>query len=190
MRVISHKRRGISLTTATYGAIIIIIILGIASFFLVASGTVTIPGVSPPISTTPAAVSIITTNSTLAPYIYPGGGLVDVPALVVQPNVVYKFNVTVVFLNANGQVIKTPIYAGPDIGNGGGLDFGTTEYINGISNPYGANINLTPSYGALPFNAVLSIELPPNSNATIIFSDTNTTTNIPGSVWIPIKSAY
>ncbi|MEM4098906.1 MAG: hypothetical protein QXW57_04050 [Candidatus Micrarchaeaceae archaeon] len=188
MRVISHKRKGISLITAAYGAIIIIIILGIASFFLVASGTVTIPGVTPPISTMPAGISIKTTNSTLAPYIYPGGGPVDVPALVIQPNVVYKFNVTIMFLNTNGQVIKTPIYVGPAPN---GFGYSATVYTNGKLDLYGDKYaNLTPYYGTLPFNATLSIELPPNSNMSLLIFDTNTTTNIAYSVWIPIKSAY
>ncbi|MEM4098738.1 MAG: hypothetical protein QXW57_03180 [Candidatus Micrarchaeaceae archaeon] len=118
--------------------------------FIIYGGT--IPGITTepssntsfnsPNSTVPAWVIITTTNKTLAKSIQttimtPP----SMPPLILQPNTVYKYQVTVEVLNSAGKVLNIPV---------------TLSIINAF-NPPGLNASLAPNAGMSPFNATLII---------------------------------
>lgn len=107
----------------------------------------------------PALITLTTTNSTLAPYIYtaptgaPGG-----PALVLQPNINYTFQVTVITVNYGLSEVKNPVPVTLSV-------VPIYNYSQGVSFT-GSIFTLTPMSGVTPYNATLTIRIPPGTSGT------------------------
>jgi hypothetical protein len=177
IRALRKKRNGVSIITAALGVIIVIIIIAVGLFMLLNAGGLvndlynvenSLPGAN-----APALITLTTTNSTLAPYIYttqtgaPGG-----PVLVLQPNINYTFQVTVIALNAGSLEVKTPVpvtlSVGPTIFN----------VSQGAFFP-GSIFTLTPISGVTPYNATLTIRIPSGTSGTgFITSNLSSTADV------------
>ncbi|MDG7041352.1 MAG: hypothetical protein JRN66_08875 [Nitrososphaerota archaeon] len=191
VRSLRKKRNGVSIITAALGVIIVIIIIAVGLFMVLGAGGLANIGIggNGSANNTPIGITLTTTNSTLAPALVTAGGpmlvsYLQAHALILQPNVLYTFSVTVTAVNPNLKPINTSI---PVM-----LDFAHSEFTNGVANLYGLNANISPSSGTLPYNAILSIIIPPNSNGTIYISAFNITgvNNGFAGCEIFIRSAY
>lgn len=190
----ARKREGVGRTTAAFAVVIIIIILAVGIFLILSAGGLANIGIggNGSANNTPIGITLTTTNSTLAPAIVTAGGAMPVSylqshALILQPNVLYAFNVTVTAVNSNLKPINTSLPIPP-------LEVGVLSYTNGTFNTFisGMNVTLTPSSGTLPFNAVLTIEILSNSNGSVVISANNITgvNSIFAASEIFVKSAY
>ena len=177
------KRNGVSFITAVFGVFIIIIIIGVGIFLILSAGGLvndlynvenSLPGAN-----APALITLTTTNSTLAPYIYtaptgaPGG-----PVLVLQPDINYTFQVTVITVNYGLSEVKTPVPVTLSV-----VPITTASLLQTVP---GSIFTLTPISGVTPYNATLTIRIPPGTSGTgAILSNISST----ASVKINVESA-
>ncbi|MEM4067090.1 MAG: hypothetical protein QXV17_09560 [Candidatus Micrarchaeaceae archaeon] len=151
MRATNKKRHGIM--RVIYGIFLAIILVGVVLFFMFIIYGGTIPGITTepssstsfnsPNSTVPAWVIITTTNKTLAKSIVTTIMIPpSMPPLILQPNTVYKYPVTVEVLNSAGKVLNMPV---------------KVSFMYNFTGVPGLNASLTPNAGMSPFNATLII---------------------------------
>ncbi len=181
------RRKAVSPIKAAVAVVAILIILGAAGF----AALVFVPGFANQMTqytgvnfnqtvnqfssklgfnmTKPIGVTVETNNATLAKSIFTVNGPYNpsqLTPLVLQPNVTYVFNITIVPVNSLLQPINVPwnitaeIMDLPYINNKENLNV-QFAYFNG---------NLTEITGATPIHTLLTINLPANSNDTIYIS--------------------
>ena len=187
---VRKRRKGVSRTTAAFAVVIIIIIIGVGIFMLLSAGGLANIGIGGNGNSTTNnqiwAITLNTTNTALAKSIDVGQVFNPAtPPLILQPNVNYTFQVTIVELNTNLK----PIQPQQPITVGGGVsspNISNTAQITFLINQRPA----TQYFATPPFNVTMTIMVAPGANGYLIISaSTMNNTSIPWGPTIHIESA-
>ncbi|MDG7047268.1 MAG: hypothetical protein JRN53_06780 [Nitrososphaerota archaeon] len=186
---VRKRRKGVSRTTAAFAVVIIIIIIGVGIFMLLSAGGLANIGIGGNGNSTTNnqiwAITLNTTNTALAKSIDVGPVFNPAtPPLILQPNVNYTFQVTIVELNTNLK----PIQPQQPITVGGGVsspNISNTAPITFLINQRPA----TQYFVTPPFNVTMMIMVAPNANGYLIISGSINNEVITWGVMIHVESA-